>query len=249
MRASLAVAVLLAASPFPSPAQAPGKFPPDSLINTQVIPHGTPVMQVVGTMRDVAFALGVRCTFCHVGTEEMPLAQVDFASDEKRNKLVARQMMRMVQEVNRRLDTIPEPGMPALDVTCATCHRGVSRPVPLATLISETATAAGADSATRTYRALRERYHGRDAYDFGEGSLNSAALRAARAGKTDEALAILRLNEEQFPTAVSVLVARGNVYLVRSDTTAAAEAFREALRREPRNGEARQRLRAIGREP
>jgi hypothetical protein len=248
MRASLAVAVLLA-SPCPSPAQAPGKFPPDSLINTQVIPHGTPMMQIVGTMRDFSFALGVRCTFCHVGTEEMPLAQVDFASDEKRNKLVARQMMRMVQEVNRRLDTIPDPGMPALDVTCATCHRGVSRPVPLATLIAETAIAAGADSATRAYRALRERYHGRDAYDFGEGTLNGAALRATRAGKIDEALAILRINEEQFPIAASVLVTRGNVHLVRSDTTAAAEAFREALRRDPRSGEARQRLRAIGREP
>lgn len=248
MRAFLAVAALLVLAPSAG-AQPPGKWPPDSLINTKVIPHGTPVMQVVGTMRDFAFALGVRCTSCHVGDESTPLAQVDFASDDKRNKLVARQMMLMVQEVNRRLDTIPQPGTPEIAVTCATCHRGVARPVPLATLISETAIAAGSDSAVRVYRALRERYHGRDAYDFGELSLNTAAFRTARAGKTDEALALLRVNDEHFPESAALHISRGNVHLMRQDTTAAAESFREALRREPNNGEARGRLRAIGREP
>ena len=33
-------------------AQVTGKWPPDSLVNTKVIPHDTPVMQVVGTMRN-----------------------------------------------------------------------------------------------------------------------------------------------------------------------------------------------------
>lgn len=246
---SIVVVALLLILPWPAAAQAPGKWPPDSLVNTHVIPRGTPVIQVVGAMRDFAFALDVRCTYCHVGTEQMPLAQVDFASDEKRNKLVARQMMLMVQEVNRRLDTIPQPGTPPVTVTCATCHRGVNRPVPLSTLISETAIAAGSDSAVRAYRALRERYHGRDAYDFGESSLNTAAFRTARAGRTDEALALLQVNEEHFPTAVALHISRGNVHLMRSDTTAAAASFREALRRDPTNGEARGRLRAIGRDP
>src|SRR6266511_4113192 len=140
-------------------AQARGHWPPDSLINTKVIPHNTPVMEVVDT------------------------------------KLVARQMMRMVEEITRRLDTLPEHDHtgPNLQVTCATCHRGVSRPMPLATLIQETATSAGADSVTRLYRALRERYYGRDAYDFGEPSLNIAACRLARARRFDEAFALLRL--------------------------------------------------------
>lgn len=102
-------------------------------------------------------------------------------------------MMLMVQEVNRRLDTIPQPGTPEVAVTCATGHRGVSRPVPLATMIAET--------------------------------------------------------EEQFPGSTSLHVSRGNIYLMRGDTTAAAESFREALRRDSTNGEARGRLRAIGCEP
>lgn len=232
-----------------SGAQAQGKFPPDSLLNTKVFPHNTPVSEVVAAMRGFSGGLGVRCTFCHVGEEGMPLEKFDFAKDEKRPKLVARQMMRMVQEINHRLDTIPGRTAPGLQVTCATCHRGVSRPAPLATVISDAALAVNSDSAIRAYRALRERYYGRDAYDFSEMSLNSAALNVGRAKKFDDAFALLKLNEELYPTSSGVYAARGNIYLLRGDTTAAAAAFREAVRRDPRNGEARGRLRDIGQNP
>ncbi len=230
-------------------AQPPGRWPPDSLVNTQVIPRTTPVIEVVGAMRNIAGGLGVRCQFCHIGEEGMPLERFDFASDEKRTKLVARQMMRMVQEINRRLDTLPNRTTPGITVTCATCHRGVSRPVPLATVIADAALTAGADSAISAYRALRTRYYGRDAYDFGESSLNIAAFQVARASRFEEAFALLRLNEELFPTSSAMYVFRGNINLRRGDTTAAAAAFREAVRRDPSNAEARGRLRDIGRSP
>ena len=247
MRPAVALVLLLLASV--ASAQPPGKWPPDSLINTKVIPHSTPVIQVVGMMRDFAGALGVRCQHCHVGREGMPLDQFDFAVDEKRTKLVARQMMRMTQEINRRLDTLPGRTTPGLAVTCATCHRGVARPEPLNALLTDAAVAAGADSAIRAYRALRQRYYGRDAYDFSEFSLNSAAFRVARAGKIDDALALLRFNEELYPGSSGMYVFRGNINLMRGDTTAAEAAFREAVRRDSTNNEARGRLRAIGRQP
>ena len=102
------IIALVAASCFDSAeAQPPGKWPPDSLVNVQVIPKKTQPVQVWGMMRNIAGALGVSCTFCHVGSDSAPLERIDFATDEKRNKRVARQMMRMVQEVNSRLDTIP----------------------------------------------------------------------------------------------------------------------------------------------
>ena len=229
------------------PAQAPGKFPPDSLINVKVIPKNTPVMQVIGMMRNFAGGLGVRCQFCHVGQEGQPLAQFDFAKDEKRTKLTARQMMRMVEEINHRLDTLPEHEKMTshVEVTCMTCHRGVSRPMPLEQLIMETAQASGADSATRTYRALRERYYGRASYDFGEPTLDIAAFRLARAGKFDEAFAMLRLNEEQFPNSSNLSTFRGNINLIKGDTAAAIAAFREAVKRDSTNGEAQGRLRAL----
>ena len=232
-----------------SQAQPAGKFPPDSLVNTRVIPRSTPVSQVTGMMRNFAAELGVRCQYCHAGEEGLPLERFDFASDEKRTKLVAREMMRMVQDVNRRLDSLPGRGANGLQVTCVTCHRGVSRPVPLYTVLVDAATASGADSAIRAYRALRQRYYGRDSYDFGESSLNIAAFRTGRAGKVDDALKLLSLNEEMFPGSSGMYVFRGNILLMRADTSAAAAAFREALRRDSTNAEARGRLRSIGRQP
>jgi len=154
-----------------------------------------------------------------------------------------------VAEVNRRLDSLRGRTNPGLQVTCSTGHRGASRPVPLANLIAETATAAGADSAVRTYRALRERYYGRDAYDFGEGSLNTAAFRLGSAKKFDEAFAMLKLNEELFPGSSGMYVFRGNINLMKADTAAAEAAFREAVRRDPANLEAKGRLQAIGKQP
>lgn len=249
MRLSIVGALLVTVAGRLS-AQAPGKFPPDSLINVKVIPKTTPVIEVVGMMRNFAGNLGVRCQYCHVGEEGMPLARFDFAKDEKRPKLVARQMMRMVEEINRRVDTLPhgtDHEHQAVQVTCATCHRGVSRPVPLFQLIVDAATKAGADSAIRLYRSLRQRYYGRDAYDFGEGSLNTAAFRIGRANKVDDALAVLRMNEELFPNSSGMSVFRGNINLMKGDTTAAAAAYREAVRRDSTNAEARGRLRDIGR--
>ena len=241
----LALAALLCAS---SLAAQVGRFPPDSLINVKVIPKNTPPMQVIGMMRNFAGALGVRCTYCHVGQEGQPLNTFDFAKDEKRSKLVARQMMRMVEEINRRVDTLPhdhDQPHDSLRVTCMTCHRGVSRPVPLEDLIARAAQSSGADSAARMYRALRERYYGRASYDFGEPTLDIAAFRLGRAGKFDEAFAILKLNEEQFPNSSNAATFRGNINLLKGDTTAAIAAFREAVQRDSTNGEAQGRLRAL----
>ncbi|MFI5229371.1 MAG: c-type cytochrome [Gemmatimonadales bacterium] len=246
MRATLAAISLLVASTG-ALAQGPGKFPPDSLVNTKVIPKSTPVIQVIGTMRNFTFDFGVRCQFCHQGQEGQPLSQFDFPSDEKRTKLVARQMMLLVQEANRRVDTLPGHQADDPQVTCATCHRGVSKPMPLSAVIVQTATAAGADSAARAYRALRQRYYGTGAYDFSEGQLSTAAFRLGRANKYDDALALLGLNEQFYPNSSGMYVFRGNILLMKSDTNAAAAAFREAIKRDSTNEEAKGRLKAIGR--
>jgi hypothetical protein len=198
-------------------------------------------------MRTIAAGLGVACTYCHIGRNGAPLAEIDFASDQKRSKLVARQMMVMTRAINGSLDSIPDRGASTIAVTCASCHRGVARPVPLATLVADAAIVAGADSALRAYRGLRARYYGRDAFDFGEPTLNVAAYRAARAGRIDDGLALLRENLSLFPGASALHVFRGNILLMRQDTAVAADAFREAILRDAGNDEARARLRDIGR--
>ena len=65
----------------------------------------------------------------------------------------------------------------------------------------------------------------------------------------DEAFALLRLNEEFFPGSSGMYVFRGNILLMRGDTTAATAAFREAIRRVSANVEAKDRLQAIGGRP
>jgi len=80
-------------------------------------------------------------------------------------------------------------------------------------------------------------------------SLNSAAFRTARAGKIDDALALLRLNEQLYPNTAALSIVRGNIMLMRADTASAAAAFREAIRRDPTNDEARGRLRDIRQTP
>ncbi len=248
------VLIVLLTCPSHLIAQAPGDWPPDSLINTKVISKDTPVIRVIGQMRNIAFALGVRCQFCHVGTEGQPLSEFDFASDEKSTKRTARQMMLMVEEVNRRLDTLPHDhtrghDTPHVQVTCRTCHRGVERPVPLSTIIIQATLAGGADSGTRVYTHLRDEYYGEDAYDFGERSLNISAFRVAREKRYGDALALLDLNEQMYPGSSGMYVFRGNVLLMSGDTTAAATAYREAIARDSSNGEAGDRLRDIGGSP
>lgn len=80
-------------------------------------------------------------------------------------------------------------------------------------------------------------------------TLTSAAFRVGRAGKFDDAFRLLDLYERLFPNSSGMYVIRGNIHLMRRDTLAAATAFREAVRRDSTNDEARGRLRDIGQRP
>jgi hypothetical protein len=241
---SIAVAVLVAAfaaAPLVAQGRPQG---PDSLVNTLVIPHDTPVPQVLAMMRGFAGALGVRCAYCHVERESGP---PDFPLDDKRTKRTARLMMRMVLRINdSTLGRIPDRPQPAVAVTCATCHRGVPRPQPLADIVTEAVTGAGLDSAVRAYRALREQYYGRASYDFGEASLDAAAQALIAAHRPDDALGVLRLNAEFFPNSAGVSAQMGEAYLAKADTSNAIAMYRQALQRDPNDRLSRQRLRALG---
>lgn len=78
--------------------------------NLKVIKDPTQTMQV---MRTFTSGLGVRCDFCHV--------QGDQASDDKHEKIVARMMYTMTEQINSNF-----PG--GAKVSCYTCHRGAQHP-------------------------------------------------------------------------------------------------------------------------
>lgn len=238
----LALTVLSAA-----PAHGQRKFPPDSLTNVKVLPKTMPVRDVIGVMRGFTFALGVRCTYCHVGQENQPLESYDFTSDEKRPKQAARVMMQMVMDANRQLANVPSRPTPTLDIKCAMCHRGVARPVPIEDIVTQAlASAGGLDSAQRAWRSLRERYYGRAAYDFGEPTLTGVAQALSAQKQWDNAIALLKLNEEGYPKSASLQSAFGVVYNQKGDSAQANARFRAALAIDPNDPVARRMLQPAG---
>ena len=248
MRPSVVIIAIASAIPVAT-LRAQG-FAPDSLRNIRVLPSTMTPVQVVGFMRNVTFGLGVRCTFCHVGEEGQPLTRYDFASDDKPTKREAREMIRMVQAINAQYITqLPQRQSPPFEVTCETCHHGVAVPRPLVDILGLAVDSSGADSAVRVYRALRDRYYGRAAYDFGEGTLNMLSQRLARSQRLDPALAMAQLNVEFFPQSSQVQTNLGEVLRVRGDTAGAITAYRQALQLNPQDGGARQRLRELGQQP
>jgi photosynthetic reaction center cytochrome c subunit len=105
------------------------KFPPDTFVNLQIFPNDTPPGVLITAMKNFTRALGVRCQFCHVGEEGLPLEKFDFVSDTKSQKQLTRQMMRMTAEINAQITkAIPDAAAQGQQVTCYTCHRGQQHP-------------------------------------------------------------------------------------------------------------------------
>ncbi len=81
---------------------------------------GMPDSQFRPMMNYFNAALGVQCNFCHVQKD----GKMDFVSDEHEHKGIARNMIKMVQEINK--NTFEGK----VTVSCQTCHQG--RPIPAA---------------------------------------------------------------------------------------------------------------------
>ncbi|MGA3092508.1 MAG: c-type cytochrome [Terriglobales bacterium] len=84
---------------------------------------GVPSDQIFPTMRVIASALGVQCSFCHI--------EGHFDDDTKPPKEVARAMMQMLSSINQNHFE------GAREVTCYSCHRGAPKPATLAPTESE----------------------------------------------------------------------------------------------------------------
>src|SRR5262249_53222509 len=76
---------------------------PDKFTNLQVLPKETSKADLMDVMKGFTAALGVRCTYCHVGEEKPGLNAFQgfkFDADDKVPKKVARAMMKMMADVN-----------------------------------------------------------------------------------------------------------------------------------------------------
>lgn len=233
-----------------APRSAHAQFPPQELENLKVFPKDIPVRALIDTMRSFTRALGVRCTYCHVGEENQPLSSYDFPSDEKPTKLKAREMLRMVGAINGEyLTKLASRRTPPVVVACATCHRGVAVPRPIEQVVLTAYDSAGADSAIALYRTLRTRYFGRAAYDFGEVPLVDVAEALHARGKTADALRFYLLNTELIPTSGFAFRSAGLAQLAAGDTAAARASLEKALSINPNDRQVKGLLDRLGTKP
>lgn len=242
MRAWMAVTSLvltLVATGTPATAQIPERFE-----NLQVLPREIARDSLLSIMRGFSFALGVRCVHCHVGEDNPTLAGVDFKSDDRAPKRVAREMLRMVADINARLTSLPARESP-LSVRCMTCHRGVARPITIEDSLYRVAVSSGAAATVAAYDSLRATWHGRAVYDFGPMPLVRLAERLVAERRHEEAVAVLRRNTEAFPRFWNSYWELGRSYEALSRREEAIAAYRAVLERLPNHAGATARLRAL----
>ena len=239
-RTLVATCVLLVAWTASLKAQ---QFPPERLENVKAYPSDMPVRALIDSMAAFTRALGVRCTYCHVGREGEPLSMYDFKSDEKPQKVKAREMIRMVGSINGdHLGKLSGRRDPAIFVSCATCHRGVAEPRPLQQVLLLAYDRLGVDSAEATYRRLRERYYGAAAYDFGEVPLADVATALRRRGNAADGLRFNVLNTEFSPNSGFAHRQSAEAHIAMRDTAAAVASLERALAINANDAQARQRL-------
>jgi tetratricopeptide (TPR) repeat protein len=211
---------------------------PDKFTNLQVFPKTIAKDELIQTMRGFSFATGLRCEGCHVQSADK---KIDFAADDKPQKKTARDMLRMVAAINA--DYINKMGnSDPVQVTCMTCHHGLSKPRSLTDVMAETIQKENVAAAVAQYRKLREEYYGTGAYDFSETALNLLAERLMRENKVAEAVAIVELNADMNPTTTWALGVAAMAHRQHGDTEKAKADFKKLLEANPENNWAKEQL-------
>ncbi len=104
---------------------------PKKLKNIKVFPATATYEQVDNAMDDFKADLGVKCNYCHAPEKDNP-RKMDMPSDANPKKDIARDMMRMTDEMNKKyIASIKHTEQDTAKiqlVTCNTCHRGVPKP-------------------------------------------------------------------------------------------------------------------------
>ena len=97
--------------------------------NLKILPKDINKEQMDSVMHHYTASLNVKCNFCHTFNQEKK--EMDWASDANKHKLVARQMMTMTNDLNKKyFDQTGSSIMLSsqLAVTCYTCHNGAKEP-------------------------------------------------------------------------------------------------------------------------
>jgi tetratricopeptide (TPR) repeat protein len=210
---------------------------PDQSKNLTTLPATTSGKDLQRTMFGFTSALGVRCTYCHVGEEGKDFKEFDFVSDVKPAKNKARLMIKMVKNINTQfLAGLHEDNTPSVSVNCQTCHRGNSLPILLEDHLKKTFDKFGIDSTIKQYRALREQYYGGFTFNFKEGTLLRLADKILQdSTQMPAAMEIVKLNIEMYPAFPFSYTHLASYYEDLGNKPAAIEQYQKALSVNPKN--------------
>jgi len=103
----------------------------DKFKNLQVLPKNISEDSLDKIMDRFSNGLGVNCDYCHV--HDKTADKIEFEKDDKPEKEIARLMLRMTFDINKKYFHFNElektDSLLLQPVTCFTCHRGEPRPI------------------------------------------------------------------------------------------------------------------------
>lgn len=98
--------------------------------NLKVLPQNISKDSLDYLMDGYTNALSVKCNYCHASQKDNP-SKLDFASDDKIEKEIARGMIKMTNDLNKIYfqPHFPDPKPAQVQVVnCVMCHRGAPNP-------------------------------------------------------------------------------------------------------------------------
>jgi hypothetical protein len=210
---------------------------PDKYKNLQYFPKSVSKQELQSAMRNFSLSLGGGCEMCHVETSDH---HMDFGSDDKEEKLIARQMLKMVDDINHGY--MSKLGTSAVQVQCVTCHRGIQKPQTIGAVLTQTMERKDVQAAAAQYVELRKKYYGSASYDFSELPLDLLAESLVQQSKAKDAAAIMDLNLSfNAPTARTYNVL-ATVHKANGETDKAKADLEKLLQLQPENRRAKQML-------
>lgn len=215
---------------------------PDKFTNLQVLPKDTSKAQLQSTMRGFAFALNVRCPYCHAEKKDKTM---DFAADDKEAKKTARVMLQMVSTINGEYVSKIDKTSPTR-VECVTCHHGITQPRTLNAVLADAIATQGIDAGVKLYHDLRNQYYGTGAYDFGESPLNQLTESLLAEHKTKESVAIMEMNfDSNKPKSMWAYHLLAMSHQANGETEKAIADFRKVVELYPEDSWAKQQVESL----
>jgi hypothetical protein len=124
------IAVFIAISALTVIGMAATRPPEEGPKNLKVLPKNISHEELEKTMQGWKNALGVKCGFCHAPSADTASHHLDFASDAKPEKNIARHMYKMTGKINKKYFSFnkDDKGVVIPAISCVTCHRGNPHP-------------------------------------------------------------------------------------------------------------------------